>query len=145
MSQLDEYRHLWDGSEPGWTLVRVDRVVWRLVFEFGESGPTQLEIASLRTLLDEFRDIPLSTVWKRLKGLRRYEPDQQYGDNDCRTLSERAAILGLRVQPIARDAGGCVPISPGGCALIIENNALAKEVTDRMREAGVPISRTIDD
>ena len=47
---LDEYRHLWDGSESGWTLHRVDHVVWSVSFSFSETGPSQSEILALRKL-----------------------------------------------------------------------------------------------
>ena len=77
-------KHLWDGSEPEWKLVRVDQTVWRVAFDFAPSGPTKAEILALRGLLSEFRGAPTADVWNRLRGMTHYEAQDEFGNIERR-------------------------------------------------------------
>lgn len=63
---LLDYRAMWDGTEPGWKLVRFNQPVFIVEFHFDESGPTKMEFATLK----EFRDNPFDddeTWWNALR------------------------------------------------------------------------------
>ena len=139
MNEMDEYRHMWDGTEPGWTLTRVDRLTWRVVVAFDPSGPTKAEVIQLRKLLKEFQDIPTADVWNCLRGKTSYPVQSDFGNIDARRLYDQATKAGLRATISSRDEGGYLPISPGGMATIIEDDVVAQQVVARMMEAGVPV------
>jgi hypothetical protein len=139
MDQLDEYRHMWDGTEPGWTLTRVDRLTWRVVFAFDPSGPTKAEVIRLRKLLKESQDVPTAEVWNCLRGATSYQAQEEFGNLDAKRLHGQATKAGLRATFTSRDEGGYLPISPLGMATIIEDDDMARQVIARMMEAGVSV------
>ncbi len=139
MTAIDAYRHLWDGSEPGWKIHHIERVMWRITFAFEGDGPTECEVAAMRILLDEFRNIPAVDVWRRLRGCASYTAANEQGNIDSRSLIDAALNLGLsaRAEPI--DRGGYIPVSPDGTALVIEDDEIAGQVTQKMIAAGIPV------
>lgn len=139
MCTIDEYRHLWDGSEPGWKLHRVHCTVWRMTFRFSDSGPTGSEVLSLRRLLDAFRDQPMTEVWAQLRRRPSYAVGHELSEIEMRRLAERARQASLRFTAEPIDRGGYLPIAPDGSALIIEDDDLAARVIRRMLDAGVPV------
>ncbi len=139
MSELDGFQYLWDGSDPGWKLMRVDRVVWRVGFEFKSTGPSEHEVTVLRQLLAEFRDLPASQVWNRLRGARKYQVQAEFDDAQACELGECATKLGVCATLLPVNQGGYVPVSPDGSAMAIEDDALAKEIVAKMLQVGVPV------
>lgn len=137
---VDDYRYLWDGSEPGWTLQRFDRTAWSVSFDFPETGPTQASILALRKLLDELRDVPLPQVLRQLRGKSSYTLPRELGNIEVRQLMDAARELGLEVTTEAVDHSGYLPISADGVALIIEDDDLSTRVAERMLTEGVPIT-----
>jgi hypothetical protein len=139
MPTIDDFQHLWNGSEPGWKLQRIHRMCWRLTSRFSLSGPTGSEVLSLRRLLDGFRDVPMKDVWHDLRGRSSYTLDLDLSELEMRRLTGRArqASLHFTVDPI--DRGGYLPIAPDGCALIIEDDELSECVVGRMLDAGVRV------
>jgi hypothetical protein len=139
-TSLDEYRHLWDGSESGWTLQRFDRIEWCITFHFSPSGPNKSEIAALRKLLDEFRNLPVSDVWQQLRGRSTFTLPREVGNIDMRELIDCARELGLNVTADSIDRGGYLPIHNDESALLIEDDEIAVQVAERMIAAGVPVT-----
>lgn len=137
---IDEYRHLWDGSEPGWTLHRVEHIAWSVSFSFSETGPTPSEIVALRKLLDEFRNSSMPAVLQQLRGQSTYMMPYELGNIEMRQLVDSARELGLEVKAESIDRGGYLPVSSEGHALIIEDDDISAQVKERMIAAGVPIT-----
>ena len=137
---LDEYRHLWDGSEPGWTLHRFDRVVWRITFSFPANGPSQSDILALRKLLPAFRAQPISQVLAHLRGQTAYELPDELGNIDMRNLMDSASELGLQPNAEPVDRGGYLPVHSDGSAMIIEDDDESALVAEQMLAAGVPVT-----
>ncbi|GAB5517732.1 hypothetical protein [Rhodopirellula baltica] len=137
---LDEYRHLWDGSEPGWTLHRFDRIVWRITFSFAPNGAVQSDIIALRKLLPALRAQPISNVVASLRGQASYELPEELGNIDMRNLMDAANTLGLEPHAESIDRGGYLPVHADGSALLIENDDESKLVAERMLAAGVPVT-----
>jgi hypothetical protein len=136
---IDEFRHMWDGTEPGWTLHHIDHVVWSITFHFLESGPTPKETLALRKLLDEFRDRPMSEVLQQLRGQSTFTLPRTLGNIEARYLTESARRLGLNVNADAIDRSRYLPEDSTGYAMLIEDEELAAEVARRMIAAGVPV------
>jgi len=139
MPGIDEYRYLWDGSEPGWRLRETDFTVHYISFCFGECGPSKADVLALRRLLDEFRDRPMHEVWNQLRGSESYTIPRDFTNLEMRSLVERAERAGLTVTLDGEQRGGYLPISADGGALIIEDDELAKAVAEKMIAAGVPV------
>ena len=137
---LDEYRHLWDGSEPGWTLHRFDRIVWRITFNFAPDGAAQSDLIALRKLLPALRAQPISNVVASLRGQSSYELPEELGNIDMRNLMDAAKTLGLETHAESIDRGGYLPVHTDGSALIIEDDDESKLVAERMLAAGVPVT-----
>ncbi|WDQ16156.1 hypothetical protein [Rhodopirellula sp. P2] len=135
---LDEYRYLWDGSQPGWTLHRVNQIDWTVTFHFDATGPSALEVSAMRTLLDCFRDLPMAAVWAQLRDRSSYTTTDSVGNLEMRWLVDAADRAGLRTTPNPTDSGGLLPVHVDGHALIIEDEKLAAEVMLLMLDAGVP-------
>jgi len=136
---LDDYAHLWDGTETGWKLHHYDRKEWLVTFRFFSDGPTLEEIRKLRGLLDEFRDTPMSEVWKRLRGQASYALANTLSNLEMRRLTDNAKHLDLTVSVDPVDRSGYLPVYSDGSAMIIEEDVIAAEVARRMIEAGVEV------
>jgi hypothetical protein len=136
---LDDFRHMWDGSEPGWKLRRIERQEWQLTFMFAESGPTLQEISRLRNLLDDFRNIPLAQVLKQLRGLSSYTLPTVLSNLEMRYLVEKAEQLEFRTSVIELDRSGYLAIHEDCTAMIIEDDEVAREVANRMIQAGIAV------
>ena len=137
---LDKYRHLWDGSEPGWTFHRFDRVVWRISFSFSPDGPTQTDILALRKLLPDLRAQPISDVVGNLRGQTEFKLPNELGNIAMRNLVDAAKKMGLQPDTEPIDNGGYLPVHSDGSAMIIEDDNVAALVAERMRAAGVPVT-----
>lgn len=64
---LFEYQAMWDGTDPGWKLVRFKNPVYVVEFHFDDSGPSELEFQTLK----EYRDNPFESEeawWKAMRG-----------------------------------------------------------------------------
>lgn len=136
---IADYAHLWDGTEPGWTLRHYDWVEWKVIFRFAGNGPTLQEISKLRQLLDELRDEPVSKVWMRLRGRVSYALEYPLSNLEMRALAEKAERVGLAVSADPIDFSGYVPVHADGSSVKIKDNVIAAEVIRRMINSGVPV------
>lgn len=130
---------MWDGSQPGWTLQHFDRIEWAVTFNFASTGPSAREVSSLRTLLDAFRDLPMSDVLAQLRGLQTYTTPEPLGNLEMRWIVDRANRIGLDTTPSPTDRSGYLSVFSDCSAMIIEDDDLAAQVTQRMLDAGVPV------
>jgi hypothetical protein len=69
---LKAYSRLWDGSEPGWTVVRHIEDRERLSVIFAQEGATIADIKALRTVLPELKAKAASAALAELKGKPNY-------------------------------------------------------------------------
>jgi len=136
---VDDYKNLWDGSEPGWVLEYTDHTVWSIVFLFGENGPSQSEIIRLHKLIPELQDKSLAEVCRILKNQASYRTQEEYGNIEASRIKDNALDLGLNLEMEARQAGGCLPVFKDNTALIIEDEELLKAVAEKMIESGIEV------
>jgi hypothetical protein len=136
---IEEFKYLWDGTEPGWFLQHIDHVVWNLIIHFRESGPSNQEISKLYKIVPELSSKKITSIYKELKGHSIYRTQENYGNIESRRLYSQAIELGLNVELESKQIGGYLPISKDNSALIIKDDSLANMVVEKMIEAGVKI------
>lgn len=131
---LKDLAFLWDGSESGWVLHRVDHVEFTIEVGLPDVRARTLQrlrrvVPALRALSPiEARDA-LSSGTYRIRGLGRIEHQR---------FREVLASEGFDAHSIAEDLGRFLPVKDG-MAMIIEDDDLALAATSRMLEAGVPV------
>ena len=136
---IDEFKYLWDGSEPGWFLQHIDHVVWHLIIRFDKNGPSNQEMIKLHKIVPELSLKKVASIYKDLKGRSNYRTQENYGNLESRKLYSQATELGLNAELESEQNGGYLPISKDNLALIIEDHSLANMVVKKMVEAGVKI------
>ncbi|MCO7223377.1 hypothetical protein [Pleionea sp. CnH1-48] len=140
--KLDDLEYLWDGSDPGWQLHRIDSQVWRLIFRFAQGGPSNQEIIALRKVVPEFKKMKLLEVVCLLKGEGYYDTPDIFNDKECNNMAALATNLGLKFEIITEQSIGYLPVSKDNYALLIEDEELSLVVCEKMLEAGVPVVTT---
>jgi hypothetical protein len=136
---IEEFKYLWDGSEPKWLLQHTDHVVCHLKILFGEKGPSKEEILKLYRIVPELKSDKLTSVYKKLKGHSTYRTQESYGNIESRSLYTQASTIGLNVELESEQIGGYLPISKNNFALIMEDDNLAKRIVEKMMESGAEI------
>ncbi len=93
----------------------------------------------MRKLVDELRELPTSEVLARLRGVREYDLGIMSGIH-AGYVARDAKRLGLNVVTIDKSETTYLPIHKvDKHALVIEDDDLAKKVTQKMLDEGVPI------
>ena len=136
---IDTYKYLWDGSELGWALQYIERVIWKMEVHFVDGKPTKAELLVMHRLLPELRAQSISKVYACLAGESKYVSPNEYGSLEARKLSTEAKQAGLNVLLFSDDRSSYIPIKNGKTALVIDDGALAELVVKKMMDAGVPI------
>ncbi len=134
---IEKYKYLWDGSQPGWVLHHDNHVVWHLIFNFGDNGPEKDTIVKLHGFVPEFQNEKLPVVYKKVKGTSKYRTERYYGKIEAKELERKAVDLGLNIKLEHRQFDVYLPIYNNNIALAIDDDEIAKEVGKKMLEAGV--------
>lgn len=93
---IAEFAYLWDGSESGWTIHVTRNSQHDVSVDFGGFGAGPGEIALLRELVDEYRDITAIQALRELAGMTRVALGRKW-ELEARRLARRGRELGLRV------------------------------------------------
>lgn len=138
MAEVEAYAYLWDGSEPGWKLRWTRRPAWRIRVVFAGAQPTKDEVRALRLLVPELGVLAAKDVLADLGDASHYDWPEAVGSSEKDVILERAAKLELKVDVVEEDHGVGVPVRNGE-PLVIEDDAVAREVCARMEAAGVEV------
>jgi len=65
---LAKFKHMWNGSEPGWKLIQYTHQVFLVEFNFDESGPTRSEFPAIVEFVGSFPHESEDQMWERLRG-----------------------------------------------------------------------------
>ena len=144
--ELEDLSYLWDGSE-NWGLSATyhSDVDLKVVFE-GER-PSVQELMAVRKLLNEYHDVPVHQVKAQIGNSKELSLGIR-SSMEAHHLLEQAQKLGLNL--VEEDASHVdywpvKPVDDGESSfLLIEDEELAKRVTQKMLEAGVPIVEHIE-
>jgi hypothetical protein len=143
LARLPEYRHCWDGSEPGWRLRVRPLMLVKFILEFDETmGPTDEQIGLLRSISALFnRDTDEQLREVIAKEPRLTIPDiREWTEEELEQIGEQLEEDGLRGEILADDSWSrLVPVGPDGTELALDDKLLSREVVQRMLDAGVPI------
>lgn len=143
MDDIQRYSYLWDGSQPGWTLVRMSRqeVSLALLFVCGE--PTLAEVKAVRSVVPAYKGQPTGNVLKSLKGVPRLELGT-FGVREGNSLSALCREHGLVVEECFHDRTSYLPVNDiTNRILAIEDNMINKAVQEEALRRGVPV-KTIE-
>jgi hypothetical protein len=136
---IEEFRYLWDGSDLGWYLQRVNHVVWYLIIHFGEKGPSNQEISKLHKIVPELNSKKVTSIYQEIKSCSTYRTQENYSNIKSRILYSQASNLGLNVELESEQIGSYLPTSKDHSVLIIEDDSLANIIVENMLKAGVKV------
>ena len=137
---LAKFKHMWDGSEPGWRLIQYSDRVSLVEFHFDETGPTRAEFPSILEFVGPFPDESEDDMWDRLRGCSGIGLATPLGPtkmNRLRTL-EREANLNLTICTIEPD--DYLVLTPKGNHFNwVAFLSYRRPVIERMLDADVPV------
>ena len=129
---------MWNGTEAGWT-IQVTRHNQHGVFvAFGDLGASVADVAKLRQLTEEYRD--LSAIEARaIVGRRRADLGLR-SEIEARELECDGRELGLIVELECRSETSYLPVNElTNMTLIIEDDGLARRVCEEAIARGVKV------
>lgn len=136
------YEQLWNGSEPGWVVVRRTEDREELTVEFGSGGPTAGEVKALRALQSEYRSRPAGEFLASLRGkgnllLGTFE------SREARSLKQRCTEGGLQVRAIGVQLVSlCLVNRLSSTFLLIEDDRENREVAEEAIRRGLPVEES---
>jgi hypothetical protein len=139
METPNDFAFLWDGTQPGWVLLRVNRQKVSVVIKFPAGSPTLREIAAVRAAVPDFAKMSTEGVFTSLKG-QSYLALGDFDSKEARWLAEKCKQRGLTVEIAAVDASGYLPFNEQTKhSLIIEDDDLARSVYEEALARGIPV------
>ncbi len=139
MVSPDDYAYLWNGSQPGWVLLRISRQTHSIAITFAAGGPTLREVATLRSVAPSFSAMPASEAFAALKGKSRVALGE-FESMEGRLLAERCKLHGLTVESTVNDKSGHLPFNEkDNQCLLIEDNTLSEAVCQRAISQGIRV------
>ncbi len=137
--EILKYQYLWDGSQPGWVLIRFNGNYVDLSLKFEPSGPSPQEMMAIRRTVSEFKSLPLHQVIAQLRGSTAYKLGR-FESREARRIAENCSKEGLNVMQVVDDAARFLPTNEiTNRALLIEDDELAKRVYDLALKHGIPV------
>lgn len=139
MNTLTNHAYLWDGSQPDWVLLRINRQVVSIMITFGVDGPTLKEVAAIRAAIPSFAAMrPVETL-SALKGKSRL-PLGDFEAREGRHIEMACRRRGLTVESKPLDATRYLPFNEKSQqALLIEDHELATAVCSAALEHGIRV------
>lgn len=133
------YNRLWDGTEPGWVLLKIHRQTSTVAVLFGELGASPQEIQALRRVVPEFNVLPALQVIQQLRGCQRVDLGE-LDSREARKLIQGLRECGLRVEERAIERGSYLPFNEiQEKALLIEDDDELRKVTAEALKQGLPV------
>ena len=139
MNATEQYRYLWDGSEPGWVLALVNRPCVKLSLEFDSAGPSVKEIKSLRLVVPTYGELSATEVLTKLRGKASLDLGE-FKSYEVRHIAESCRKQGLLVTEIVEGRLGYLPTNElTKIVLVIEDNELSQQVNDEALRNGLVV------
>ncbi len=139
MTTVERYHYLWDGSESGWVLMRVNRQAVKLVLLFEGAGPDVREVKAIRSVVPAYALLSASEALEKLRGTSSID----LGEFDCREgrrIARACRKLSLEVQEEMQDRSGYLPFNENTKAcLVIEDNVLSEQVCQEALSRGLRV------
>jgi len=136
---LKAYSRLWDGSEPGWTVVRHTEDRERISVVFAQAGPTIADLKALRTIVPDLQAKTASAALADLKGHAEVLLGE-FESQAARVLRKRCESAGLRVVSIPhRTTRDSLVNEQSKRLLLIEDGSLSQAVAQEALKQGLPL------
>ena len=136
---METYNYLWDGSEPGWVILRhtEDRVSLTVVF--GNDGASVKDIMALRKVVPTLAQMSASEALHDLRGIKSFGLGE-FDSVEWPALDKKCRELGLTPQKTGcQHTHDLLVNEKTGQTLIIEDATLAKQVIDEAIKRGLAI------
>lgn len=141
MKTVQDYAYLWDGSQKGWVLLRINRQSLSLTVIFGSGGPTLRDVASMRSAVPTYGAMPPSDAFAALKGKAAVALGT-FNSDEGRRLRKTCAMHGLEVLAETVDLSSYLPFNEAtNRGLLIEDDRLAQQVREEALARGVLVKR----
>ena len=102
-------------------------------------GPILLLVALMIPINRTQHARPRTLDHKKATDVVRYRLSLFIDNIDINAKMKRGSELGLHCECVCVDCSGYLPVDVNGFAMIIEDDNEAKQVTQRMLDAGVPV------
>ena len=139
MNATTDFSRLWNGTEPGWVVVRHVEDRETLAVHFTSCTPSIPEVKALRTVAPARLGNPAAEVLASLKGKSVFSLGE-LESNAARRLREQCEAVGLQVVGQGHQAVRYRIINElTKVALLIENAATNRAVAEEAIKRGVPV------
>ncbi len=133
------FEHLWNGSEPGWVVVRHREDLVDLNIGFSENGPTIQELMSLRTVAPALEVKPAADVVRMLKGAQSFHLGT-FESAAARRMRSQCESVGLRVASRGYASTRYSLINEETSRLLlIEDSDMLSSVAEEAINRGLPV------
>ncbi len=137
---LAKLKHMWDGSEPGWNLIRYDTDVYLVEFNFDESGPARSDIPVIAEFVGKLPEESEDQMWERLRGCSGIGLAKPLGRNEMNRLQARQRENDVKVTFCTIGPDDYLVLAPDGNHYGWMNLLrYRRPVVERMLNAGVPV------
>jgi hypothetical protein len=139
MTSVDRYQYLWDGTEAGWVLLRINRWTVSLSVVFADEGSTAADVKALRRAIPSLGALSAADALASLRGRQRVELGE-FEAREARRVAGACRKAGLVVLEEAQDRSGYVPFNEStNSGLVIEDDALHEAVMEAALQHGVAV------
>ena len=140
---MNDYSYLWDGSED-WSLSANYNSQSNIKIIFSGNKPTIKEIVAVRKLITAYQNIPIVEV-KSLLSHRKEIDLEILSSMEVNRIIEFAIELDLTIIAMDCSYTSYLPINrTTNQALLITDDVIARRVTAKMLEFGVPITAYLE-
>lgn len=138
-SPIEEYKYLWDGSQPGWSLLRIYSEWVELTLKFAPAGPSSRELLAVRKTVDGFKAMSLGDVAARLAGQSNFWLGK-FESGEARAILNECNQAGLTVQQqVSKLPPYLLTNVLTNRALVIEDDEMARRVVEAALLYNLPI------
>ena len=139
MTSTETFERFWNGSDPGWVVLRHIENQVSTSIEFGATGPSARDIQALRLCVDRYRDLPASVALRELANVHVLDLGTQESTS-ARKLLLRLEAEGLRVIQRGEQVVSDIMFNElTNMAAVIEDELVARQVIQDALANGVVV------
>jgi len=140
MDELNEYRHMWDGSEEDWKLIQYDSSVFLVEFNFNESGPNRREFQSVVEFIGLLPNENETEAWERLRECSGIGKAAPLGPSRMKLLRQHESENDLNLTVLCIEPIDHLVLTPNGLHYNwLTRPELRSPVVAKMLESGVDV------
>lgn len=111
---VDRFCFMWDGTQPGWKLIRYPHTVFLVEFEFEGSGPTKEELTALEEYLRRLPGESDEQLWARLRGCTGFGAGRPLGPKEMEGLRRLQRENDLKLEILEVEPNEHLVLTPDG-------------------------------